>query len=31
MGFEPDTIALTEIADLRSEALRIVEETDFDN
>ena len=30
-GFEPDTIALTRIAELRSEALKIVEETGFDN
>ncbi|MCH8166598.1 MAG: Fe(3+) ABC transporter substrate-binding protein [Proteobacteria bacterium] len=30
-GFEPDTIALTEIAELRGEALKIVGETGFDN
>jgi len=30
-SFEPDNIALTEIASLRAEALRIVEETSFDN
>jgi iron(III) transport system substrate-binding protein len=30
-GFEPDTIALTQIGDLRGEALKIVEETGFDN
>jgi iron(III) transport system substrate-binding protein len=30
-GFEPDTIALTEIARLRGEALKIVGETGFDN
>jgi iron(III) transport system substrate-binding protein len=29
--FEPDTIPLTEIGNLRAEALRIVEETGFDN
>ena len=30
-GFTPDTIALTQIGDLRGEALKIVEETGFDN
>ncbi len=30
-GFTPDTIPLTQIGDLRSAALRIVEETGFDN
>ncbi|MHA1528475.1 MAG: Fe(3+) ABC transporter substrate-binding protein [Alphaproteobacteria bacterium] len=30
-GFEPDTIALTRIAELRGEALKIVGETGFDN
>ena len=30
-GFEPDTIPLTQIGDLRGEALKIVEETGFDN
>ena len=29
--FTPDTIALTQIGDLRGEALKIVEETGFDN
>ena len=30
-SFEPDTIPLTQIGDLRGEALKIVEETGFDN
>ncbi|MDH3666780.1 MAG: Fe(3+) ABC transporter substrate-binding protein [Paracoccaceae bacterium] len=30
-SFTPDTIALTQIGDLRSEALKIIEETGFDN
>ncbi len=30
-SFTPDTIALTQIGDLRGEALKIVEETGFDN
>jgi hypothetical protein len=30
-SFEPDSIPLTQIGDLRGEALKIVEETGFDN